>query len=695
MPRPFKVAVVGAGPAGLYFSYLLRRKRPDADVRVYETSTADATWGFGVVFSERALEFLSDDDPETVAAISPHLETWRDITVLHRGQAVVIDGIGFSAIGRLALLELLQARAASVGIRPEFERTVRSLDELGAVDLIVGADGLNSVVRRTHEEVFAASINYLTNRFAWYGTTRVFPTLSHTFVRDGEHVYNAHHYRFSPTMSTFLVETDPQTFAERGFEQMGERESRRELERIFADSLQGHALVNNRSIWRQFPVLKNERWHAGNCVLVGDALHTRAYFVQADFDPKFDQAGFARKMAGECGMSQVFAARTGSPDTPWEASRSIPLSEAREVLASIRLGSEDVCAMQLSGGSTGVPKVIPRYHAEYLGHAFHWCEKLGMNAQEICLWALPLLHNAGMLWAFLRTLLYGGTAVLMPRFEVRQFFELVQQHRVTHCFTIGPLVPAIVGFADIERFDTRSVKFFYTLQGAEQIERRTGFVASNMFGITEGLLLQGRPSDPVELRHRTVGTVSAPWEEVRVKVPEGVDDVPLGQVGELCFRGPSSLRGYYNSPEANVTAFTPDGFFRTGDLVSAHVFGGELAYRFEGRMKDNINRGGEKFGTEELEQLIVQHPAIADGKVVAMPDRVYGERACAFLVARPGATLPDVKALGEFLLGKGLAKYKLPERIESIDVFPVTRVGKLDRARLRTMIAERLQAEDG
>ncbi len=419
----------------------------------------------------------------------------------------------------------------------------------------------------------------------------------------------------------------------------------------------------------------------------------RGYFVQADFDPKFDLAAFARKMCGECAIPHLLVARAGAVDDPWQVARSIPLADARKTLASVRIGSEDVCAMQLSGGSTGVPKVIPRYHAEYLGHAFHWSEKLAMSADDVGLWALPILHNAGMLWGFLRTILYGSTAVLMPRFEVRQFFELIEAHKVSHCFTIGPLVPAIVGFADVEKYDSRSVKFFYTLQGAEQIERRTGFNSSNMFGITEGLLLQSRLTDPVEMRHLTVGSANAPWDEVRLKKPDGVDDVPLGEVGELCFRGPSSLRAYYNAPEANATALTPDGFFRTGDLMSAHVFGFELAYRFEGRMRDNINRGGEKFGTEELEQLMVQHAAIADGKVVAMPDAIFGEKACAFLVPKPGATLPTIKALGEFLSSKGLAKYKLPERIESIDAFPVTRVGKLDRARLRAIVAEKMKGE--
>ena len=313
MSRPFKIAIVGAGPAGLYLAYLLKRKRRDAEVRVYEAGSADATWGFGVVFSEQALEFLADDDPETVAAIAPHMETWRDITIFHRGERVVIDDIGFSAIGRLALLKLLQARAASVGIRPEFERTIHSLDELGTVDLIVGADGLNSVVRRAHEATFGTSIDYLDNRFAWYGTTQVFKTLSQTFMRAGDDVYNAHHYRFSPTMSTFLVETDKTTFERRGFAQMSEGETRRELERLFADTLQGHPLVDNRSIWRQFPWLQNKRWYADNCVLVGDALHTAHFSI-----------GSGTRLA----LEDVIALMSALEASDYDVARALPAYQA-------------------------------------------------------------------------------------------------------------------------------------------------------------------------------------------------------------------------------------------------------------------------------------------------------------------------------------------------------------------------------
>jgi 2-polyprenyl-6-methoxyphenol hydroxylase-like FAD-dependent oxidoreductase len=152
-----RVAILGAGPAGLYLAYLLKRRHPEADVRVFEQNPPDATFGFGVVFSDRALAFLNEDDPETHAAIAPHLQSWDDITIVHRGERIRIDGIGFAAIGRLQLLRLLQQRARSVGVEPTYERPVRRLEELGAADLVVGADGVNSLVRSTFAEAFGST----------------------------------------------------------------------------------------------------------------------------------------------------------------------------------------------------------------------------------------------------------------------------------------------------------------------------------------------------------------------------------------------------------------------------------------------------------------------------------------------------------------------------------------------------------
>jgi 2-polyprenyl-6-methoxyphenol hydroxylase-like FAD-dependent oxidoreductase len=274
-----RVAILGAGPAGLYLAYLIKRRDPGAEVRVFEQNSAGATFGFGVVFSDRALEFLNEDDPETYAAIAPHLESWTDITIVHRGERVRIDGVGFAAIGRLKLLQLLQARARSVGVAPSYRHVVADLAELGDAALIVGADGVNSLVRRTHEAAFGATVTYLTNRFAWFGTTKPFATLTQTFRRSDLGDFNAHHYRYAPAMSTFIVEVSEVTFERAGFEHMSEAESAALCARVFADDLGGHRLVCNHSVWRRFPVVGNARWHHDRHVLIGDALHTAHFSI--------------------------------------------------------------------------------------------------------------------------------------------------------------------------------------------------------------------------------------------------------------------------------------------------------------------------------------------------------------------------------------------------------------------------------
>ncbi len=274
-----RIAVVGGGPGGLYFAYLWKRKHPAAQIDVFEQNPAGATWGFGVVFSDQALEFLRADDPETVDAIAPHMESWKNITLDLRGERVEIDGVGFSAIGRLQFLELLQQRLASVGVTPHYGRQIQSVDELAGYDLIVAADGLNSVIRRVYEGDFGTSLAYSSNKFAWYGTSKLFPTLSQTFVETERGAFNAHHYRYSKSMSTFIVECDRATWLRYGFAEKSADESKAILQRVFADTLDGQPLVSNKSVWRNFPWLWNEHWSFRNMVLIGDALHTAHFSI--------------------------------------------------------------------------------------------------------------------------------------------------------------------------------------------------------------------------------------------------------------------------------------------------------------------------------------------------------------------------------------------------------------------------------
>jgi len=272
-----KILVAGAGPAGLYFAYLAKRRHPGWTIRVLEQNAADSTFGFGVVFSERALEFLRGDDPDTYEAITPQMEQWTDLTVVHRGTPVVIDGIGFSAIGRLKFLRLMQARAASVGVVPEFQTRFADARGFGDYDLVVAADGANSVVRGSAD--FGTTIAPLANKFAWFGTTKIFPTLTQTFVENEHGHFNAHHYRHSPAMSTFVFECDAATWQRAGFASMDEGETMAYAERAFAATLAGQRLVSNKSVWRNFPNVRNSRWYAGNIVLIGDALRTAHFSI--------------------------------------------------------------------------------------------------------------------------------------------------------------------------------------------------------------------------------------------------------------------------------------------------------------------------------------------------------------------------------------------------------------------------------
>jgi len=274
-----RIAVIGGGPGGLYFSYLWKKRHPDARIDLFEQNAAGTTWGFGVVFSEQALEFLRADDPETVDAIAPRMESWNNITLNLRGESVAIDGVGFSSIGRLELLKILQERVRAVGVAPQFNRLISSVDQLTGYDLIVAADGLNSLVRRSFEGDFGTSLSYSANKFAWYATAMRFETLSQTFVETDVGAFNAHHYRYSPGMSTFLVECDLATWQRYGFADKAVEQSQAICERIFAATLDGHRLVSNKSVWRNFPWIWNERWSFRNMVLIGDALHSAHFSI--------------------------------------------------------------------------------------------------------------------------------------------------------------------------------------------------------------------------------------------------------------------------------------------------------------------------------------------------------------------------------------------------------------------------------
>lgn len=274
-----KIKIIGAGPAGLVFAALMKQHNPRHDITLYERSPRHATWGFGVVFSDRALEFLRADAEALYQLLTPHMETWDRLAIQVNDTHIPITGNGFAAIGRLEMLALLYAHVEQLGVRIEFETEVTSLAAVGEADLIVGANGAFSWLREQNAERFGTTIDWRPNKFIWYGTTQVFDSLSLTFRQTELGVFCAHHYRYSPSMSTFLVEVEDATWRRAGFEHMSPEDTLRTCERAFAPDLRGQPIVSNHSHWRNFPAIWNTRWSFDNVVLLGDALRTAHFSI--------------------------------------------------------------------------------------------------------------------------------------------------------------------------------------------------------------------------------------------------------------------------------------------------------------------------------------------------------------------------------------------------------------------------------
>lgn len=268
------IGIIGGGPAGLYFALLMKKRFPDYRVRVVEQNPADATYGWGVVFSGRALSFLSENDPASYADIIAQMRTWDDLTIIHRGESIRIDGSAYSGITRLSLLNILHEHCQRHGVELVFNTRLADVSALEDCDLIVGADGANSVVRQQYEAQFQPAISFLTNKYIWYGTHQLFDTLSLIFRRYEGGSFVAHCYPYSEAASTFIVECDAQTWARAGFAHLSEAESRAYCERVFQDDLAGHELLSNKSTWLNFKVVVNRYWNYQNIVLLGDALRT-------------------------------------------------------------------------------------------------------------------------------------------------------------------------------------------------------------------------------------------------------------------------------------------------------------------------------------------------------------------------------------------------------------------------------------
>jgi anthraniloyl-CoA monooxygenase len=275
-----KVHVIGGGPAGLYFAILMKKAWPDTQLTVFERNRPDDTFGFGVVFSDETLETFEAYDRESYQAIIDHFAYWDDIEIHFRGTVHRVGGNGFCGCSRRTLLRLLHERARAFDIELKFETDVTDLGAaIRDADLVVAADGINSRVRETFAEQFQPEIDLRPNKFCWMGSTRAFDAFTF-FFRETEHgIFIAHCYQYEPGRSTWILETDPQTFARAGLDPHDEAASARFLDGVFAKELQGHRLIVNRSVWRNFPTVRCARWTAGNVVLIGDAKATAHFSI--------------------------------------------------------------------------------------------------------------------------------------------------------------------------------------------------------------------------------------------------------------------------------------------------------------------------------------------------------------------------------------------------------------------------------
>ena len=269
-----KIGIIGGGPAGLFYAYLMKRADPAHEIRVAERDPENATYGWGVVFSDVALAFVRDIAPELYESMTRNQEVYDDMAVVHRGVKVTLANNVFHRMARIDLLRALHEHCARVGVVVAFDHKVDDLDEFADCALIVAADGAHSAIRTRHRKHFEPALDVRPNLFAWYGTTRLFEPLSLIFRQDDKGLLIAHTYRYSQTHSTFLVECDPATFENAGLVRMSEAESLAHCERVFAEDLQGHALLSNKSTWFRYTIVKSRHWSWRNVVLLGDALRT-------------------------------------------------------------------------------------------------------------------------------------------------------------------------------------------------------------------------------------------------------------------------------------------------------------------------------------------------------------------------------------------------------------------------------------
>ncbi len=407
----------------------------------------------------------------------------------------------------------------------------------------------------------------------------------------------------------------------------------------------------------------------------------------------FDYREMAREVVALCPtLRQVIV--SGQAEADQVALTMLSESQAEGQAAMPLPKAGDVALMLLSGGTTGLPKLIARTHADYIYGSKQSAKVAGFGTDTVFLALLPIAHNYTLgAPGVLGTIACGGTTVVSPGTAAEVVFPLIEREGVSVLSAAVPLVAKWLGSDLFGRHDFATLKVFMN-GGAklvpelrQRVEEKFNCLYQESFGTAEGLLNMTRLYDPEHVRMNSSGRPVSDGDEIRIVDAAG-NDLPDGRAGELLVRGPYTIRGYYNGSENNLKAFTADGFYRMGDVVSK--VDGNLY--LEGRIKDLINRGGEKISSEEIENHILAHPEIESACVVAMPDPVFGEKACAFTILRQNCALTLAQLLA-FLQTREIARFKMPERLEVVEEFPISPAGKILRARLREAVAEKIQQE--
>lgn len=421
-------------------------------------------------------------------------------------------------------------------------------------------------------------------------------------------------------------------------------------------------------------------------------------YVIPDRIGSFDYREMAREVEPDApALRYVFVAGEPGPgQIDLRAMIAAPLSDAAAAakLAGSHPDPAEVTTMLLSGGTTSLSKLIPRTHNDYVLNARLCGRAGGFDEATVFMAILPLGHNYNLASpGMLGTFYYGGTVVLAASGDPAEVFSLVEREKVTVIAAVVPLISNWLNSPVPDSYDVSSLKVIQNggarlapeLRG--RLRERFGCLPQEIYGTAEGLINMV-PLDAADaMLLNSSGVPVCEDDEIKVLDDDG-NEVPDGEPGELVTRGPYTIQAYYRAPEKNAEAFTPDGFYRMGDIVrkqGRHVF-------TEGRRKDLINRGGEKISCEEVENLIFGHPKVKAVTLVAMPDPVFGEKACAFVITRDGQGL-EFGELIDFLRSQKIASFKLPERLEVVSEFPLSPVGKILKRQLREMIAARIERE--